>query len=299
MYMLNITSIDVQEGSVEGNSVKNGSNRSGGGMYIIQSISEVSPSEHKFIDVLFDGNSAVCEDGNCALGDMATGGALAYQITEGKVNLLLERVVGVNNRVEAVNVVTQGAFAHMSIATNGSIQARIVNSTFSGNTSSSRATFLAFRPESRTVASEVELFNTTIHGEDGKTLFYLQAHSQAEVEHALRLRNSILSTSGDRICDAVYAAQIRFESAGWLVRPNVTHSCVPEPDPTDHIIDNPGLLPLADYGGNTLTHALQPGSTVIGAGEPGGCTDGESPIEEDQRGAARTTPNCTPGAYSD
>lgn len=266
-------------------------------MYIIQSISEVSPSEHKFIDVLFDGNSAVCEDDNCAEGDKATGGALAYQITEGKVNLLLERVVGVNNRVEAVNVDTLGAFAHMSIATNGSIQARIVNSTFSGNTSSSRATFLSFRPESQTVASEVELFNTTIHGEDGKTLFYLYAHSEAEVEHALRLRNSILSTSGANLCSS--SPNIRFESTGWIVRPNVTNSCVPEPDPTDHIIDNPGLLPLADYGGNTLTHALQPGSTVIGAGEPGGCTDGESPIEEDQRGAARTTPNCTPGAYSD
>src|SRR5690554_4960785 len=133
MHMSNITSIDVQEGSVEGNSVKNGSNRSGGGMYIIQSISEVSPSEHKSIDVLFDGNSAVCEDDNCAVGNRATGGALAYQITQGKVNLLLERVVGVNNRVEAVAVDTLGAFAHMSIATNGSIQARIVNSTFSGN----------------------------------------------------------------------------------------------------------------------------------------------------------------------
>lgn len=268
-------------------------------MYITQSISEVSPSEHKFIDVLFDGNSAVCEDGNCAVGDRATGGALAYQITQGKVNLLLERVVGVNNRVEAGSVDTEGAFARMNIATNGSIHARIVNSTFSGNTSSSRATFLAFRPASRTlaVASEVELFNTTIHGEDGKTLFDLYAHPEAEVEHALRLRNSILSTSGANLCSS--SPNIRFESTGWLVRPNVTNSCVPEPDPTDRIIDNPGLLPLADYGGNTLTHALQTGSTVIGAGEPGGCTDGESPIEEDQRGSARTTPNCTPGAYSD
>jgi hypothetical protein len=48
------------------------------------------------------------------------------------------------------------------------------------------------------------------------------------------------------------------------------------------------LNPLQNNGGPTLTHALQPGSPAIDAGEPNDCTDADGePLYVDQRGFAR------------
>jgi uncharacterized repeat protein (TIGR01451 family) len=69
-------------------------------------------------------------------------------------------------------------------------------------------------------------------------------------------------------------------------------------DPGDHDIigQDPRLGPLDDNGGDTRTHALQPGSPAI---DEGSCTDisGE-PITSDQRGVARPQgAGCDVGAY--
>jgi hypothetical protein len=53
--------------------------------------------------------------------------------------------------------------------------------------------------------------------------------------------------------------------------------------------NDPGLGPLADNGGSTLTHALLPGSSAIDAGNPAGCEADilGTILTTDQRGAAR------------
>jgi len=64
---------------------------------------------------------------------------------------------------------------------------------------------------------------------------------------------------------------------------------------------NPGLGPLQDNGGSSLTMALLSGSAAIDAGNPGGCADGQgNPLTTDQRGMPRPNPangRCDIGAY--
>ena len=63
------------------------------------------------------------------------------------------------------------------------------------------------------------------------------------------------------------------------------------------------LEPLLDYGGPTLTQALQPGSPAIDAGNPGGCRDQAGALlATDQRGRPRTANSavatlCDIGAF--
>lgn len=56
---------------------------------------------------------------------------------------------------------------------------------------------------------------------------------------------------------------------------------------------NPGLLPLADNGGPTLTHALSPDSIALNSGPAARC------LREDQRGKTRGISDgfCDVGAY--
>lgn len=62
---------------------------------------------------------------------------------------------------------------------------------------------------------------------------------------------------------------------------------------------DPGLAPLADNGGPTPTHALQPGSPALDAGDPAPPGDTETACEPaDQRGIARPQRRrCDMGAY--
>ena len=62
------------------------------------------------------------------------------------------------------------------------------------------------------------------------------------------------------------------------------------------IVADPLLGPLADNGGFTLTHALDPASPAIDAGNPEGCTDGIALVDVDQRGEPRLQP-CDIGAF--
>jgi len=61
-------------------------------------------------------------------------------------------------------------------------------------------------------------------------------------------------------------------------------------DLTGNIVgQDPRLGPLQDNGGPTLTHALNPGSPALNAGNPAGCLDhAGAPLPQDQRGKARS-----------
>jgi hypothetical protein len=53
-------------------------------------------------------------------------------------------------------------------------------------------------------------------------------------------------------------------------------------------VSNPGLGPLANNGGLTLTHAILGGSPAFNHGNPAGCQDSaDAPLTEDQRGQPR------------
>lgn len=73
--------------------------------------------------------------------------------------------------------------------------------------------------------------------------------------------------------------------------------------PTDTPIDPTEVFtmllgPLADYGGETLTHALLPGSAALDAGDPAGCYGAVGLLLTDQRGLPRPVgAACDIGAY--
>ena len=67
---------------------------------------------------------------------------------------------------------------------------------------------------------------------------------------------------------------------------------IPAPDASDRIVADALLGPLADNGGPTLTHALQPGSPALDTADPARCP------AVDQRGMARSQGSaCDAGAY--
>jgi len=66
---------------------------------------------------------------------------------------------------------------------------------------------------------------------------------------------------------------------------------------TPDIGGDQGLLPLADNGGPTMTHALELGSQNVDTGDPTGCKDGlGAALDGDQRGATRVA-TCDRGAF--
>jgi len=66
---------------------------------------------------------------------------------------------------------------------------------------------------------------------------------------------------------------------------------------TPDIGGDQGLLPLADNGGPTMTHALTIGSQNVDTGDPTGCKDGlGSALDADQRGGTRVA-TCDRGAF--
>lgn len=67
---------------------------------------------------------------------------------------------------------------------------------------------------------------------------------------------------------------------------------------SNNIIADPGIRPLDDNGGPTLTHALRPSSSAVDAGDPSlpGSQD-SSCIPTDQRGLGRPTGECDMGAF--
>ncbi len=77
-------------------------------------------------------------------------------------------------------------------------------------------------------------------------------------------------------------------SAGYnLIR--TTDGCIITGDTTGNLTGQlPQLGPLADNGGPTLTHAPNPNSPVLDAGNPAGCTDrADNDLTTDQRGYPR------------
>lgn len=104
----------------------------------------------------------------------------------------------------------------------------------------------------------------------------------------LRLANTILSNNTGANCTAPLPAPV---SQGSNL--DGGSSCgFSRPD--DRSNADPLLAPLADNGGATLTHALQPGSPAIDGVASGGCP----PPATDQRGVSRPQgPLCDIGAF--
>jgi predicted outer membrane repeat protein len=109
----------------------------------------------------------------------------------------------------------------------------------------------------------------------------------------LRLQNSIISNPEQPNC----IGSLTFPEISSLGN-NLSddNSCTGLDQPGDVVTADTLLEPLADNGGETLTHALQEGSPAIGGGNVAACS--AAPVNgKDQRGFIRLANSCDMGAF--
>ncbi len=98
------------------------------------------------------------------------------------------------------------------------------------------------------------------------------------------LLNTILADNSDLSGQAPDCGGQEYYSVGYTIVEDLT-GCQFTPGVGDILGLDPVLSPLDDHGGDTLTHALLPGSPALNAGT---CTNfAGDPVLEDQRGVAR------------
>ncbi len=121
---------------------------------------------------------------------------------------------------------------------------------------------------------------------------------------SLQLRNSLVALNTDRGGQAPDCSGLLSSYDYNLVQS--TAGCLVSGTTTNNIYGHdPKLLALDNYGGPTLTLALQPGSPAIDAGNPGGCRETHGILlPADQRGSRRSfdgngdgTARCDIGAF--
>ncbi len=154
----------------------------------------------------------------------------------------------------------------------GNTEVRIENSTFSGNKSYRGGAF-------RIPSQSIEIVNSTIT--DNKATYSSSSGGIDNYGADLTLHNTIVAgnlSSTDTSYDI--RGEVNVASSHNLIgkRTNVTTTL----DSTNTVDENldPGLLPLGDYGGPTLTHALADDSPAIDAGSNAHAAN----LESDQRG---------------
>ena len=177
------------------------------------------------------------------------------------------------------DVVLENTVVHGNTGSAGSIvfaqsaNVTLVNSTVSGNTSSQVST----SDFGAVMGDTVTLINSTVADNP-----YGGVGSPVALGKVI-LRNSILSNNGGENCTgSASATAIRREGA------NISDddTCG---GPTQIMIGDPEIGPLADNGGPTMTHALLAGSPAIDGGSS--CT-----VTVDQRHTQRDA-NCDVGAF--
>jgi beta-glucanase (GH16 family) len=111
--------------------------------------------------------------------------------------------------------------------------------------------------------------------------------SFTEVVPSFTIANSIVAGNQWYSCDH-WTGAVNFSSGGYNLFADA--SC--DPTPTDLVIENAMIGPLADNGGPTWTHALLPGSPAIDAANESVC------VAMDQRGVNRPQgPRCDIGSF--
>ncbi len=163
----------------------------------------------------------------------------------------------------------------------------VANSTFNGNAAPSccgsgnsglGGAIAVVLGGTLTVINSTFSGNTVAHG-GGIALF----------TGSVKLTNTILAANSGNNCSTVSAA---FQDGGGNIEDGASCGFT---SGTSLSSTNPQLAPLANYGGPTLTFALNPGSPALGRGVVASC--GAAPVSGvDQRGMPRGTSACASGA---
>lgn len=295
--------VHFRSGIVLENQLINGSSYRGAAIYMESATSGDTTATFELLQVAE--NSITCVDDGCRENASGSGASVYIQHRGGKeslrtLSLQMSELSFWGTRVHLESSSSFGPDVFITSAGNMTLLAS--NSTFSTGEALLGVRMPALSLHSSLPSAEyippniaVDMRNVTLvnHFDERAAIVGYASWLARGGSFRVQMRNSILASAGPAC-----SSSVPIVSDGWLVHPG-DGSCEVEAGTGDLITSEPGLLPIADNGGDTMTHALADDSPVIGAGEPGGCTDGTDPIEVDQRGFPRTTPNCTPGAYSD
>ena len=182
------------------------------------------------------------------------GGTASGGVMQGPPEVVLENSVVYGNKGHAYTAIDI-------------VKLTLINSTVSGNTSTTTAASAAVFAYNETIV----INSTVAHNASGGVLS----------ARRLVLRNAVISNNGGYNCAI---------DTLWITREGTNlsddDSCG---GPSTVLIADPKLGPLADNGGPTMSHALLAGSPAINAGSS--CT-----VQVDQRYAARDA-QCDLGAY--
>jgi len=164
----------------------------------------------------------------------------------------------------------------------------VLNSTISGNAATGWHGGGAFVTD-----GVMDVTNSTItnnSGGPGGTAGGLFVGTFGPSSATLNLQNSIVANNADFGCFLAPfgAGPVALNSLGG----NVFTDATCNPGPTDQVVVDAGVGPLADNGGPTQTHALTAGSPAIDTADPLVC------LATDQRGIARPQrTGCDAGAF--
>ena len=153
-------------------------------------------------------------------------------------------------------------------ASNSSVS--LTNSTVSGNSAMIGGGIYA------KFISSISLTNSTVSGNSA-----FNGGGISGASSTISLSNSIIANSSNN--DDIY-------DAGSLTLTSDTASIIEQASFSGSQTGDPDLLPLADNGGPTQTHALSYNSIALDTGDTATCTD------RDQRGRLRGTP-CNVGSF--
>jgi hypothetical protein len=162
---------------------------------------------------------------------------------------------------------------------------KIINSTLSGNTSTGWHGGAIFHTD-----GAMEIASSTIANNIGPNFapsaIFVGSFNAAVP--SLKLTNTLITGNHWYACEQHAAGTVHLTSAGH----NLVQDGSCSPVPSDIIVSDAKIGPLANNGGPTLTHALLPGSPAIDAGDDAACP------ATDQRGVPRPQgPHCDIGSY--
>lgn len=152
---------------------------------------------------------------------------------------------------------------------------RIVDSTFSGNSGDRVGALMALQSPV-TIASSTIAFNSA-SGTGG--VGGLAIANSPTLESTIVADNVALDGTADIAASCLGGGDCGLHVIGHANLVGGANLALP----ADTLSSDPLLLPLAVHGGPTATHALQPGSPAIDAGNATGA--GLGPLDSDQRGA--------------
>lgn len=248
--------------------------------------------------------------GNLAIADgLAQGGAwhLGTLAHDSDLAFAFRRSTASDNRAEssAAGMAEGGALQISTEGTDTFVRGEITNSTLSNNQSAAAAgtgrggavSIVRVKGDSDV---EVAFHSSTIaHNHATITGGGIDVREHVPSGHAqVTLRNTILAKNLALIAPdcATNPQDARVRSEGFTLLGSSFGCNFQGHGATDLLDIDPLIGPLSWNGGDTMTHALLPGSPAIDAGDPDGCVDaGGNALASDQRGAERVG-QCDIGA---